>query len=74
MVSPSILLIGLFGLVPVVWAFLLSFQHNDLQTPGQWAGLDNYRQLMHDPVFAESVRHNVAASQIRTVAGEVPRV
>ena len=59
MVSPSILLIGLFGLVPVVWAFLLSFQHNDLQTPGQWAGLDNYRQLMHDPVFRDSVRHTI---------------
>ena len=25
---------ALFGLVPVVWAFVLSFQHNDLQTPG----------------------------------------
>ena len=59
MVSPSMILIGVFGLLPVAWAFVLSFQHNDLQTPGQWAGLDNYRQLMHDPVFAESVRHTL---------------
>ncbi|MGA8247069.1 MAG: sugar ABC transporter permease [Nocardioides sp.] len=59
MVGPSVLLIGLFGLVPVFWAFLLSFQHNDLQTPGQWAGFDNYRQLAHDHVFAESVRHTL---------------
>jgi multiple sugar transport system permease protein len=59
MVSPSVLLIGLFGLLPVAWAFVLSFEHNDLQTPGQWAGLDNYRQLLHDPVFADSVRHTV---------------
>jgi multiple sugar transport system permease protein len=59
MVGPSVLLIGLFGLVPVIWAFVLSFQHNDLQTPGQWAGLDNYRQLAHDPVFADSVRHTL---------------
>lgn len=59
MVSPSLLLIGLFGLLPVAWAFVLSFEHNDLQTPGQWAGLDNYRQLLHDPVFADSVRHTV---------------
>ena len=29
----AVLLIGLFGLVPVVWSFVLSFQHNDLQTP-----------------------------------------
>jgi len=59
MVSPSVVLIGVFGLLPVVWAFWLSFQHNDLQTPGQWAGLDNYRQLVHDPVFKDSVQHTV---------------
>jgi multiple sugar transport system permease protein len=59
MVSPSAVLIAVFGLLPVVWAFWLSFQHNDLQTPGQWAGLDNYRQLLHDPVFRDSVRHTI---------------
>jgi multiple sugar transport system permease protein len=57
MVSPSVLLIGLFGLVPVAWSMVLSFQHSDLQTPATWAGLGNYRQLTHDPVFVESVRH-----------------
>jgi multiple sugar transport system permease protein len=59
MVAPSVLLIGLFGLVPVAWSMLLSFQHSDLQTPATWAGLDNYRQLAHDPVFRESVRHTI---------------
>lgn len=59
MVSPSVLLIGLFGLVPVVWSFVISFQRNDLQTPAQWVGLDNYRKLLHDPVFHDSVRHTV---------------
>ncbi len=59
MVSPSVVLIGVFGLVPVLWSALLSFQHSDLQTPATWAGLDNYRQLVKDPVFAESVRHSV---------------
>jgi multiple sugar transport system permease protein len=59
MVSPSVVLIGVFGLVPVLWSALLSFQHSDLQTPATWAGLDNYRQLTSDPVFAESVRHSV---------------
>jgi multiple sugar transport system permease protein len=59
MVAPSVVLIGVFGLLPVAWSLLLSFQHSDLQTPGTWAGLDNYRQLAHDPVFRESVRHTV---------------
>jgi multiple sugar transport system permease protein len=59
MVAPSVVLIGVFGLLPVAWSLLLSFQHSDLQTPGTWAGLANYRQLAADPVFRESVRHTV---------------
>ena len=59
MVAPSVLLIGLFGLVPVVWSVVLSFQHSDLQTPATWAGTSNYRQLMHDPVFRQSIQHTV---------------
>jgi multiple sugar transport system permease protein len=58
-VSPSVLLIGLFGLVPVVWAFVLSFEQNDLTSPGQWVGLANYRKLLHDPQFSNSVRNTI---------------
>lgn len=59
LITPSVLLIGLFGLVPVVWSFVISFQRNDLQTPARWVGLDNYRKLIDDPVFHESVRHTL---------------
>ena len=59
MVAPSVLLIGLFGVVPLLWTFVISFQRNDLQTPAEWLGLKNYRQLAADPVFAESVRHTI---------------
>lgn len=59
MISPSVVLIAVFGLIPVVWSVVLSFQRNDLQTPGQWVGMDNYRQLVHDPVFLASVRHTL---------------
>jgi multiple sugar transport system permease protein len=59
MVTPSVVLIGVFGLLPVLWSLVLSFQHSDLQTPATWAGLSNYQQLAHDPVFVESVQHTV---------------
>lgn len=59
MISPSVLLLGLFGMVPVVWAFILSFQRNDLQTAAHWVGFNNYRELTHDPVFRESIQHTV---------------
>ena len=52
-------LIGLFGLIPVVWAFVLSFEQNDLTSPGTWVGLDNYQKLLHDPQFANSVRNTI---------------
>ncbi len=58
-VTPSVLLIGLFGLVPVVWAFVLSFEKNNLISPGKWVGLDNYRALLHDPAFSNSVRNTI---------------
>jgi multiple sugar transport system permease protein len=64
MVSPAVALIGLFGLVPVIWSFLLSFQHNDLQTPGTPAGLSNYRELIHDPVFRSAVQHTIVYTLI----------
>ncbi|WP_035928953.1 MULTISPECIES: carbohydrate ABC transporter permease [Pseudofrankia] len=59
MVSPSVLLIGLFGLVPVIWSFVLSFQNNDLQTPATSAGFANYRDLVHDDVFLAAVRRTL---------------
>jgi multiple sugar transport system permease protein len=59
LITPSVLLIGLFGLLPLAWTFVISFQRNDLQTPAEWLGLKNYRQLAADPVFAESIRHTL---------------
>jgi multiple sugar transport system permease protein len=58
-ISPTFLLIGLFGLVPVVWAFVLSFEQNDLISPGKWVGLHNYQKLLHDPQFSNSVRNTL---------------
>ena len=58
-ISPTVVLIGLCGLVPVGWAFILSFQQNDLISPGKWVGLSNYRKLLHDPQFSHSVRNTL---------------
>ena len=63
-ISPTVLLIGLFGLVPVVWAFVLSFEHNDLISPGTWVGLENYRKLLNDPQFANSIRNTIVYTLI----------
>ena len=60
LVSPAAVLIGIFGLLPVVMSLVLSFQHSDLLTPETpWVGLDNYRKLAQDPVFVEAIRHTI---------------
>ena len=58
-VSPAVLFIGLFGVAPIIWALIISFQNNTLITSGSWVGLANYRHLLHDPMFAASVRRTI---------------
>lgn len=58
-VAPAALLIGIFGLLPIGWAALLSFQNNDLLTTPTWVGTQNYHTLVNDPVFRQSVNHTI---------------
>ena len=50
-VTPAVVIILGLSLLPMAWALLLSFQHNDLVTPSTWIGLDNYRKLLDDATF-----------------------
>jgi multiple sugar transport system permease protein len=56
---PAVVLIVIFGIVPIVWSGIMSFQANDLVSAPHWVGMANYRALLHDPAFAASVRHTV---------------
>ena len=58
-VLPAAVLIVIFGIVPIGWSALMSFQANDLVSPPTWVGLANYKALLHDPAFAASVRHTL---------------
>jgi multiple sugar transport system permease protein len=48
-----------FGIVPIVWSALLSFQRTNLLSPPQWIGLANYRALPADPLFRQSLVHSL---------------
>jgi multiple sugar transport system permease protein len=54
---PAVALIVVFGLVPIVWSAVLSFQKSNLLAPPEWVGLANYRALPKDPYFKESMVH-----------------
>jgi multiple sugar transport system permease protein len=58
-VLPAALLIGIFGILPIGWAALLSLQRNDLLAAPTWVGAGNYRALLHDPVFKASVHRTI---------------
>ena len=60
MSAPGVILIGIFGLLPVLMSLQLSFQKSDLLTPETpWVGTENYRRLADDPVFAEAIKHTL---------------
>lgn len=59
-VTPATVLIGVFGLLPILWSLLLSFQHSDLLTPQTpWVGLKNYKQIPGDPIFRQAIENTI---------------
>jgi multiple sugar transport system permease protein len=59
-VTPAVVLIMLFGVVPIVWSAVMSFQQNNLFSPNTpFVGLANYRQMLHDPVIAQAIGHTI---------------
>ena len=59
-VTPGAVIIVLFGAVPIVWSALMSFQRSNLLTPSTpFAGLKNYRQMVHDPIVVQAIQHTL---------------
>ena len=54
---PAVALIVAFGIVPIVWSALMSFQKTNLLSTPEWIGFDNYRALPKDPLFKTSIVH-----------------
>jgi multiple sugar transport system permease protein len=59
-VLPAALLIIGFGLFPIGWALLLSFQSSDFVSPAKWVGLANYQALQSDPEFRSAIVRTLA--------------
>jgi len=59
LIVTAVFLIVLFGIVPIVWSAILSFQKTNLLSTPEWIGLANYRALSKDPLFKTSVVHAI---------------
>lgn len=49
--TPNLVGFLIFTALPVIGAVVLAFTNYDLILGGQYVGLDNFKQLLHDPVF-----------------------
>jgi multiple sugar transport system permease protein len=60
-VTPGVAIIMLFGVVPIVWSAVMSFQRDNLLSPSTpFVGMANYRQLVHDPVVGQAIQHTLS--------------
>lgn len=48
-----------FGLVPIVYNFVLSLFKTDLMSPAKFVGLRNYKNLLNDSIFWQALKNNL---------------
>lgn len=57
---PALIIFALFVWYPIVTGFIMSFQSVDMINPSVWVGLENYRRVFSDPLFAVAWRNTLA--------------
>jgi ABC-type sugar transport system permease subunit len=67
-VGPAVLVLGAFLVYPAIFSFLLSFYEWNGFTPqwGDFVGLNNYAELVHDPIFWKSAINSILFVVVRT--------
>ncbi|GAA3641102.1 sugar ABC transporter permease [Kineosporia mesophila] len=55
LVSPALLVVGIFFLIPLVMTFWMSLHDWPLLGEHRWVGLDNYTRALHDRNWLDSV-------------------
>jgi ABC-type sugar transport system permease subunit len=65
---PALIVLGMFSFYPVFRAFQISLLDTDLISPvSTFVGLDNYKELLKDPLFWKAVKNTLIY-----IAGTVP--
>ena len=65
-IAPNLALFSLFSFAPLLYAIYISFNDWSLIGDPEWLGLANYRRLLHDPLFWQSLA-NTAVYGLATV-------
>lgn len=69
-VLPSMIMFGVFVVIPVVWSFVISFQDYSLARGGTWVGLNNYRAAFttQSRVFVTAIGNTVYYTAVTVTA------
>jgi multiple sugar transport system permease protein len=72
-IAPTLLFLAIFKYGPMLWAIGLSFTSYDMVSQPQYIGLQNYRLLLENPVFLETLVNTLvyvgASTALMTMAG-----
>jgi len=72
-IAPTLLFLLIFKYGPMLWAIGLSFTSYDMVSQPQYIGLQNYRLLLENPVFLETLVNTLvyvgASTALMTMAG-----
>lgn len=72
-IAPTLIFLAIFKYGPMLWAIGLSFTSYDMVSQPQYIGLQNYRLLLENPVFLETLVNTLvyvgASTALMTMAG-----
>jgi ABC-type sugar transport system permease subunit len=66
---PTVLVFGLFSWWPIIRSVVLGFQRTNLVEAATFAGLDNFRTLLADPLLGMAVRNTLLFTGLALVIG-----
>ena len=66
---PMLLIFGLFSWWPIVRSVVMSMQQTNLVTPAEFVGLDNFREVLADPLLTTAVQNTVWFAVLALVIG-----
>lgn len=64
--SPNLLLLGVFVLLPLVWTVVISFQRTNGFGEGEFVGIANYERLLSDALFWRAAANTLLFTLIVT--------
>jgi multiple sugar transport system permease protein len=66
---PMLVIFTAFSWYPIVRLVVLSFQYTNLVEPATWVGLNNFREVINDPLFLTAVRNTAYFALLALIFG-----